>query len=96
MENTMHLMLGFDACCEWQSSCQTSSLACSIAQEGISFAKDHLGSGSSSFKALPQRHHPGSTTDQLTKQSARLSLVHVIVTYIWRAQVCAMKGRCMY
>ena len=30
----------FDACCEWQSSCQNSQLAFSIAQEGISFAKD--------------------------------------------------------
>ena len=33
-------------------------LACCIAQEGILFGKDPLGSGSSSFRVLPQRHHP--------------------------------------
>ena len=32
----------FDACCEWQSSFQNSCLACSIAHEGILFAKDPL------------------------------------------------------
>ena len=30
----------------------------SIALEGISFAKDLLGSGSSSFRVLPQCYHP--------------------------------------
>ena len=29
-----------------------------IAQEGILFAKDPLGSGSSSFRVLPQCHYP--------------------------------------
>ena len=31
---------------------------CSIAREGILFAMDALGSGSSSFRALPQCHCP--------------------------------------
>ena len=47
-----------DACCEWQLFCQTSWLACSIAQEGIAFANEPLGSGSSSFGVLPWRHCP--------------------------------------
>ena len=71
----------------------------SIAREGISFAKDPLGSGSSSFGVLPQCHHPVHLSVSLLsskKRSACLSLVHVIVTYIWRARVCGMKGRCMY
>ena len=35
-------------------------------------------------------------TNQVIKQSTRLSLVYVIVTYIWRAWVCTMQERCMY
>ena len=31
---------------------------CSIAWKGISFAKEPLESGSSSFRVLPQCHHP--------------------------------------
>ena len=74
----------------------------SIAQGGISFAKDPLGLGSSSFGVLPQCHHPVHlsvgllSSYQVIKRSACLSLVHVIVTYIWRARVYGMKGRCMY
>ena len=50
----------FDVCCEWLSSCQTTWLTCSIAQEGILFAKDYLGSGNSSFEVLPQCHGPSN------------------------------------
>ena len=39
-------------------------LACCIAQEGILFGKDPLGSGSSSFGVL-QRHHPVHLTVSL-------------------------------
>ena len=62
--------------------------------EGISFAKTLLD------KVAHPSEYMHSTivlyTNQVTKRSTRLSLVYVIVTYIWHAWVCAMKGRCMY
>ena len=34
--------------------------------------------------------------NQLIKRNTNLSLVHIIVTYIWLERVCSMKERCMY
>ena len=47
VENGSHLLKLFD----WLAES-------SIAQEGISIAKDPLGSGSSAFRVLPQSHRP--------------------------------------
>ena len=37
-----------------------------------------------------------STIIQVIKRSTHLSLVYIIITHIWHALVCAMKGRYMY
>ena len=55
-----------------RSSCQTSWSAFSIAQEGISFAKDPLGSGSSFFEVLSQHHLPVHLSMQSTNKTKRM------------------------
>ena len=74
----------------------------SIAWEGILFAEDPLGSGSSSFRVLPQCHHSVHlsvcllSSNKTKRTFEPCTQLHVIVTYILRAEVCGMKGRCMY
>ena len=72
MEITMCLMLGLTSDLKHvvNGSCLVEPLDCSTGR--LSFAKDPLGSGSSSFEVLPQRHRPVHLSVQSTNKMKRM------------------------